>query len=344
MYVRNSVPMSCIILRQSTNQLHLQAVSVSLPSWKANIAYEEGENWVLSRMKNGYPRFASVERFGHLFADMIRPLSHHRFFLHESIQAFAADIIQEYGESGEQAFLFPSHGVALRCFNFLRMHGSEVCSNRVRIIDLLTNPMMGTAGSTSQIPLTISAVILPRALSVIAKSFWQHTGDGISSRRAEFCHKAFSDGIILEQNNSRPGLGQTERSCKGPKRYQKAPSVAHTPIHSLLSLKEGQRPPCQVSDGLDHNQFVEERFGRNLDLRFVRNAKLAVKRRIAGSLTANVEVKEALEMAGDSENMRKVNGFSEDDVYLYPTGMSSIYNTYIALLAVRGPLTSICFG
>jgi cystathionine gamma-synthase len=34
-----------------------QAVSVSLPTWKANVAYEEGEEWVLSKMKNGYPRF-----------------------------------------------------------------------------------------------------------------------------------------------------------------------------------------------------------------------------------------------------------------------------------------------
>ena len=33
-----------------------QAVSVSLPSWKANVGYEEGDDWVLSKMKNGYPR------------------------------------------------------------------------------------------------------------------------------------------------------------------------------------------------------------------------------------------------------------------------------------------------
>ena len=33
-----------------------KAVSVSLPTWKANIGYEEGEDWVLSKMKTGYPR------------------------------------------------------------------------------------------------------------------------------------------------------------------------------------------------------------------------------------------------------------------------------------------------
>jgi len=36
-----------------------KAVSVSLPTWKANVGYEEGEDWVLSKMKTGYPRSVS---------------------------------------------------------------------------------------------------------------------------------------------------------------------------------------------------------------------------------------------------------------------------------------------
>ena len=39
----------------------LKAVSVSLPTWEAIIGYEEGEDWVRSRMKTGYPRY-DVER------------------------------------------------------------------------------------------------------------------------------------------------------------------------------------------------------------------------------------------------------------------------------------------
>ena len=33
-----------------------QAVSVSLPTWSANVGYEEGEEWVIGKMKTGYPR------------------------------------------------------------------------------------------------------------------------------------------------------------------------------------------------------------------------------------------------------------------------------------------------
>ena len=42
-----------------------KAVSVSLPSWKANVGYEEGEDWVLGKMKTGYPRFARPYRRSH---------------------------------------------------------------------------------------------------------------------------------------------------------------------------------------------------------------------------------------------------------------------------------------
>lgn len=43
-----------------TNSCHpqskLQAVSVSLPTWQANVGYEEGDAQVVSRMVTGYPR------------------------------------------------------------------------------------------------------------------------------------------------------------------------------------------------------------------------------------------------------------------------------------------------
>jgi cystathionine gamma-synthase len=32
-------------------------VSVSLPTWKANVGYEEGESWVVDKMQTGYPRW-----------------------------------------------------------------------------------------------------------------------------------------------------------------------------------------------------------------------------------------------------------------------------------------------
>lgn len=57
-----------------------------------------------------------------------------------------------------------------------------------------------------------------------------------------------------------------------------------------------------------------------------------------------MELEKALEMTDATARTRLVRGFSEDDVYLYPTGMSSIFNTHRTLMACRGDLRSVCFG
>lgn len=72
------------------------AVSVSLPSWKATVGYEEGEEWVVSKMKTGYPRF----------------------FIHLTIQELQREVLKLYGRIGESVMLFPTIAVANRCENF----------------------------------------------------------------------------------------------------------------------------------------------------------------------------------------------------------------------------------
>jgi len=91
-------------------------------------------------------------------------------------------------------------------------------------------------------------------------------------------------------------------------------------------------------------QFVEERFGRNLDTKLAANAKLAIRRRIAGALTADVDLSEALERTVATGQEREVHGMSVDDVYLYSSGMSAIFNSHRTFMECRGPLKSICFG
>ena len=279
------------------------------------------------------------------FADIGVHLLHDRFFIHKSIEAFAAAIVHRYGKEEEQAYLFPSHAIASRCLDFLRRHVCLASSKLLRIVDLVMNPTMTNTGTVSQIPLKISAVIFPGELAAVAKTFWQHTGDGLSSRQAEFCHKAFTDGSLVDQSNAESEVNGTLRLCKGPRRYQRVAAAEQTQAHLPAEHNEGNRPPDSHNlDGSDYTQFVEERFGRNLDLSFVKNAKLAIRRRIAGSLTAKVDLKEALEVTDGAGDYRKVKGFSERDVYLYSSGMSSIFNTHRTLMVARGLMKSICFG
>ena len=263
------------------------------------MGYEEGEEWVVSKMKTGYPRF----------------------FINKSIERFAEAIVKKHGIPGEKAMLVPSRAIAERCTAFIQSQFPRLDSSKFRILDFVPSPTAAKVDSSPKVLPRVTAVIYPEQCFPAAKTFWQHSGDGISSRRAEYCHKAFIEGILVEKSYAEDAV----RMCKGPRRYRKTPSA-------------------DSSDGQDHIQFVEERFGRNLDVARSNNAKIAVRRRIAGSLTANVEPEVALDLPPDEGRRRNVAGFSEDDIYLYPTGMSAIFNTHRFMRKARGEMKSIDFG
>ena len=264
-----------------------------------------------------------------------------RFFIHRKIEAFADAIVKQFATSSEKAFLFPSHGVAARCTRFLHDQSTVSTRDPIKVIDFYPNDdsiaEIGGTGQPSVLPI-ISAVIFPGAHLRAAKMFWQHSGDGISSRRAEYCHNAFEDGRLImrrassENANTDPAITPS----KGPRRYQRT--------DSLDSSFKRQIPSKGNANGYDCVKFVEERFGRNLDISLAASAKLAIRRRIAGALTANVDLDDAVRMSHLPTRMSHVKGFSENDVYLYSCGMSSIFNTHRTLMVCRGQLKSISFG
>lgn len=284
------------------------AVSVSLPTWRANVGYEEGEEWVISKMKTGYPRF----------------------FIHKVIERFAAVIAERYGREGEGAMLFPTNTTASRCREFFLRNAPDLDSSSVRILDFVPAAEKARSEELVIISPRVSAVLFPQNRFSIAKQFWQHSGDGVSSRRAEYCAHLFEKGVLVEASS----LNQPPRVCKGPRRYQKKTSIDLGVSDAIDGAGEVQDP----------TQFVEERFGRNLDLSMTKNAKLAIRRRIAGSLTADVALTEALSLEKDTAMTRQAANFSEEDVYLYPTGMSSIFNAHRNILRAKGPLKAIVFG
>lgn len=224
-----------------------------------------------------------------------------------------------------------------------------VAGKDLRIVDL--SPVVvasdGRIKNESRLRPVVSAVLFPQIHFKVAKAFWQHSGDGISSRRAEFCRKAFDEGLLLAtvDESTEASIVSSLMLGKGPRRYQRHGSsygLRQTQHHrdndqSVVKVKAS-------AEGKEYAQFVEERFGRNLDMSLAANAKLAIRRRIAGALTADVELHEALKMTDARALMRHVQGFSEDDVYLYPTGMSAIFNIHRTLMTFRGDMKSICYG
>jgi cystathionine gamma-synthase len=234
--------------------------------------------------------------------------------------------VERHGQEDEAAMLFPTHAIALRCRDFFIRYAPGY---QARIVDLVPAAEKARSEELVMISPQISAVLFPRDHFNIAKQFWQHSGDGVQSRRAEYCHHLFREGYLVDRSS----LNQPSRVCKGPRRYQKKTSID---LDSTDSPTKGEVQ--------DPGEFVEQRFGRNLDLSMTKNAKLAIRRRIAGSLTADVELTEAMSMDKDLSTTRQVAGFSEDDVYLYPTGMSAIFNTHRNLLEAKGHFKAIVFG
>ncbi|KAL5116782.1 Cystathionine gamma-synthase [Pleosporales sp. CAS-2024a] len=286
------------------------AVSVSLPTWRANVGYEEGEEWVISKMKTGYPRF----------------------FIHKQIQAFSAAVADKYGNKGEVAMLFPTNITASRGRDFLLRNVPDI---QVRIVDLIPAAERERSEELDIISPRISAILYPAEHFSVAKQYWQHAGEGVSSRRAEYCFKLFKDELLVESSELKESKPQSPRVCKGPRRYQKKTSVDFDSVNRSTTTDGEVQDPAS---------FVEERFGRNLNLTMAKNAKLAIRRRIAGSLTADVGLTEALALDMEQATTRSVPGFSEDDVYLYPTGMSSIFNAHRNIMQAKGALKAVVFG
>ncbi|KAJ5685213.1 hypothetical protein N7536_007832 [Penicillium majusculum] len=297
--------MSIIELGGSIPSLTAHAVSMSLPTWTDNVDYEEGASRVINKIPNGYPRF----------------------FLYRSIVAFADDIIARYSTPDRQAMLFPSSKTAQRCRTFIEPKAEPGVAGQVKIIDLLLDKTREASKIMAKISPSVSAVIFNKDIFPIAKEYWQHTGDGISSRHAEFCHSLFLDGRLAASTSPQPTVNRK----KGPRRYQAGS------VYQAFS-EENKVAPERV----ESTQFLEERFGRNLDISLVDNAKSAIRQRIAGSLVGEVDL--AVELSKTASDSRGVKGLSDGDIYLYPCGMNSIFNSHRMLMECRGQLKSISFG
>ncbi|KAF2664906.1 cystathionine gamma-synthase-like protein [Microthyrium microscopicum] len=285
------------------------AVSVSLPTWQSNIDYEEGAERVLTRMQTGYPRF----------------------YVHKCIERLGTEILQQYGTIDQRTLLFPTRKVAEHFKHFAVNHPDcKISSNQIQILEFAeAEDHHGDPNSSQSVSTSIFACIFPEADYSQMRKYWQHTGAGISSRRAEYAHALLKEGKLVHRKIQPSGIG----SCKGPKRYQSKPSGAR------------EKAAGEPAELVDQSHFVEERFGRNLDISQVESAKLAIRRRIAGSIPDLAEPNgngaSHVQAADQRETLRHS---SEDDVYLYPCGMNAIFSAHQALLAGRGQLKSVCFG
>lgn len=284
------------------------AISVTLPTWGATVGYEEGQEWVISKMKLGYPRF----------------------FIHATVQDLALKIETKYARTGERCMVFPSYSIAKKCREFIN-ENSDNCSATRRVLKLSTPPPVTDSELSSVVECTIACVIFPATDFRIAKQYWQHSGEGISSRMAEYVVKE-----LFEKEGKDPARvhSRSKQELQAQQIQRKSPSISA----SIRSNSWSQNECVEM----ELNSFIEQKYGRVLDLKFAKQAKVALRRRICG----NAAHLSAVAQEAGSEPLKKRGEYiSEDDIYLYPTGMAAIFNAHQALLKIFNPAKkSVCYG
>lgn len=190
----------------------------------------------------------------------------------------------------------------------------------------------------------VHIVLFPKDAFPIAKQFWQHSGDIISSRLAEYCLR------IMDENKKSNDAGDSKKDADlySPKMTMGSRSRSH---YSIKSLK---KEDPKEEEAVEQTTYLEERYGRNLPTKFANNAKLALRRRIAGVISSDYKIHDDQldeTTTADLEEQRKlkgdrgIRGLSEEDVYLYPCGMSAIYHAHqVSMIAGDESLKSVCFG
>lgn len=149
-----------------------------------------------------------------------------------------------------------------------------------------------------------------------------------------------------------PGL---VRPSKGGNRHYSNKSISKSNGTSKSPVIPSQIPAVAAAAETltkDHSVYLEERYGRNLALGSASAAKRAMRRRIAGVLLKDTPTSNSDLPAQDADeegveigpSTRGVESVSEDDVYLYPTGMSAIWSAHHLARMTRPEAKSICFG
>ncbi|KAJ2765911.1 Cystathionine gamma-synthase [Coemansia nantahalensis] len=298
------------------------AVSVSLPTWEDNVDYEKGAQRVLSRMVSGYPRF----------------------FIAKPIQALAAHLCERLALPGEAAMLFPSQACAERCAAFIydqapkqqSLHSAGTGAppayeipraGQVRIVQYVVEAAskeaaaLGGASDAHEGGVAVHCVLFPEALFPLAKQYWQHTGNGVSARMADYC-------LRIERANETYSQAPGGDCCSGYRRG--------SPHHRATAAAAVPAPETLAGADLEASAYIEERFGRNLDGKCAAEMKQALRRRIAGALGPSSPTH-------DAAGARSGAPPSADDVYLMATGASAVFYAHQAVLGVRAG-KSVCFG
>eukprot|EP00559_Dactyliosolen_fragilissimus_P004030 CAMPEP_0184859360 /NCGR_PEP_ID=MMETSP0580-20130426/4369_1 /TAXON_ID=1118495 /ORGANISM="Dactyliosolen fragilissimus" /LENGTH=871 /DNA_ID=CAMNT_0027355957 /DNA_START=48 /DNA_END=2664 /DNA_ORIENTATION=+ len=242
----SSVPLGCPI------PLDEHACSVSLPTWSSVVGYEEGDPYVTSKLTCGYPRFVYHPYIMTLMKEALKMDEAKRCQKVSESTNNEGDIQKEwdcivlpskFAAMRCHDFLARAvgyydgnavspHLVAEKADKYLDMPLEELIeNNRVELFfndNALDEIIVENEGSKMELfrpdsPIRVlelgaagvCAVLFPKhpALAIEAKSYWQHTGEVVSSRRAECALIQLGVWKEEQNNNSNTNMDTSTSSC-----------------------------------------------------------------------------------------------------------------------------------
>jgi cystathionine gamma-synthase len=214
-------------------------------------------------------------------------------------------------------------------------------------------------------------VMFPSNAFSTAKQFWQHTGLGISSRLAEHCLE-----LIAKEGRNKISTHANSIVVSSSIVDSSTAILAKLPRNKHYRAKSSKSLMLEIRGKLEEDSlngeigetYLEERYARNLPISAVAEAKRALRTRIAGVLIRNDKLCDGARSStaqgpnaiSSVDGCRlppsttgkplsacstpEVSGLTEDDVFLFPTGMSAIWHAHQLALRSFGEKKSVCFG
>eukprot|EP00164_Ancoracysta_twista_P001409 GFYU01001834.1.p1 GENE.GFYU01001834.1~~GFYU01001834.1.p1 ORF type:complete len:624 (+),score=210.95 GFYU01001834.1:513-2384(+) len=269
----------------------LHSVSVSMPTWQSVVGYEEGDQKVHKALQCGYPRFK------------VHP---HCEELIETLYA-----THNIDREAKCLFVFPTLPIAQRCSEFVLSSALSALEGADTSIDC----EVLAVGVDD-----IHAVVLPTCMYQYGKSYWQHTGEILSSRYAKhannqltaadvtsdasaadtsiLCDSDLSDAETCSESDASSVSGHDEDVATSMPVWQ--PSVRHLPTVS----------------------YVEK-----------------LKARIGGLYQV-----EQLARAGATQPPATAGELYSQCVDVYPSGMAAIFNAHRIVRKLFPARKSVMFG
>lgn len=214
----------------------------------------------------------------------------------------------------------------------------------VRLAQYFICPSEDTARSKDVLEIDcveLHIVLFPENEFPLAKQFWQHTGLGISSRVA-------TTALALIERNGKNTKSSPPSTPNPPKptfsQRNKHYGSKSRPTQTLSNSSEQTPPLPNENVSSEHDTYVEERYGRNLPKASATLAKMALRRRIAGVIVNDSPSASLSAETPELGASKRGVDVTEDDVYLFPTGMAAIWTSHQLALAARPQRKSVCFG